>query len=192
MDLPVTLRSQPERGTMFAIDLPRAITPVLAPVETKNPQTSPTEKSALAGRHIVVVEDEALVRDALAQVLAGWNCRATLSASGAQAIAALADSTAAPDLLICDYRLRDGETGLDAIELLRSEFCIDIPALLVTGDTAPERLREIVASGLPVLHKPLQPETLHAALTALLCGDASGSAIQVRESSPSPLATSTA
>jgi len=43
-----------------------------------------------------------------------------------------------------------------------------LPALLITGDTAPERLRQAQASGVPLLHKPLQPETLRQQLIELL------------------------
>jgi CheY-like chemotaxis protein len=68
------------------------------------------------------------------------------------------------DVIICDYRLRGTENGLDAIEKVRMEFCSDIPALLVTGDTAPDQLAKIMESGIAVLHKPLQPQILRAAL----------------------------
>jgi CheY-like chemotaxis protein len=69
---------------------------------------------------------------------------------------------------VCDFRLGGGESGLAAIEALRSEFNEDIPALLITGDTGPERLREIEASGLSVLHKPVQEDVLRDALGRLL------------------------
>jgi CheY-like chemotaxis protein len=50
---------------------------------------------------------------------------------------------------------------------LRAEFNDDIPAVLVTGDTGPERIREIQASGLKVLHKPLQENELRSVLSRL-------------------------
>jgi CheY-like chemotaxis protein len=90
------------------------------------------------------------------------------AASGTDALAQLASSPRAPDLLLCDYRLRGAEDGVTVIEAIRGEFNADIPAVLVTGDTAPDRIRAIGASGLPVLHKPLREDELHEVLAYLL------------------------
>ena len=65
------------------------------------------------------------------------------------------------------FRLRQNESGVDTIRRLRERLG-DVPALLVTGDTAPERLREAQASGLPLLHKPVQGDTLVQAMLAAL------------------------
>jgi CheY-like chemotaxis protein len=73
-----------------------------------------------------------------------------------------------PDLIVCDYRLRGTENGIEVVEMLRNEFNVDIPALLVTGDTAPDRLRDAEASGLPILHKPLNPARLRTRIANLL------------------------
>ncbi|QJX02414.1 hypothetical protein HML84_12245 [Alcanivorax sp. IO_7] len=73
-------------------------------------------------------------------------------------------------MILCDYRLREGRNGTEAIACLRTHFGADIPALLVTGDTAPSRLREASASGIPLLHKPVAALALHQALVAALDG----------------------
>jgi CheY-like chemotaxis protein len=71
-------------------------------------------------------------------------------------------------LLISDYRLREQKSGTDAIRAIRQALGRDIPALLLTGDTAPARLREASDSGLPLLHKPVSPQQLYACLAELL------------------------
>ena len=76
--------------------------------------------------------------------------------------------TYSPDLIISDYRLGDGRTGFDVIERLRSTFGAQIPAFLISGDTAPERLREASASGYYLLHKPVLPMTLRSVVSQLL------------------------
>ena len=53
------------------------------------------------------------------------------------------------------------------VEAIRNEFNADIPALLITGDTDPEQIRAITASGLAVLHKPLREDELHDAICAM-------------------------
>ena len=69
-----------------------------------------------------------------------------------------------PDLIICDYRLRGGENGIAVIRQLLSEYNEDIPSILLTGDTAPDRLAEATASGLTLLHKPVTNARLRAAI----------------------------
>ena len=73
-----------------------------------------------------------------------------------------------PDLIICDYRLRDGENGIIAIKRLQSKYNERIPAVLITGDTAPDRLREARESGLILLHKPVAEIKLRATVGNLM------------------------
>ena len=74
----------------------------------------------------------------------------------------------APQVLISDYRLRSQTTGAQAIAKVRGVLKTAVPALLITGDTAPERLREALSVGVPLLHKPMTPDQLHKAMTNLL------------------------
>ena len=69
-----------------------------------------------------------------------------------------------PDAIIADYRLRDKQTGIDAIKTIYAKFGDDIAAIIVTGDIAAERLREVNKAGLQVLHKPVAPARLRAFL----------------------------
>jgi CheY-like chemotaxis protein len=92
--------------------------------------------------------------------------------SGDDMLARAATCPHRPDVIICDYRLRADETGLQVIERLRAEYNDDIPALLITGDTAPDRLAEAVGSGLLLLHKPVANSRLRAAVNNLLVAGA--------------------
>jgi two-component system, sensor histidine kinase len=116
----------------------------------------------------VVVDDERAIRQATASLLTGWGFHVVAAASGDEAVARLSAASAPPDLIICDYRLRGEENGLGAIERLRSEFNQSIPAMLITGDTAPDRLAEAQASGLLLLHKPVSNSKLRAAIVNLV------------------------
>ena len=80
----------------------------------------------------------------------------------------LANSPCAPDAIICDHRLRDDETGIQVVAKLRNEFNQDVPAILITGDTSPQQLKTIAATGIAVMHKPLQSQTLQTMLIALI------------------------
>jgi DNA-binding NarL/FixJ family response regulator len=75
------------------------------------------------------------------------------------------------DLIVADYRLGDGATGLDAIEALCVYIGHSLPAIIVTGDTSPSRIKEATASGYRILHKPITGEELHQAIVAACVGE---------------------
>ena len=152
------LRSEVGRGSCFSLTAP------LARADVSQAATPPV-REATAALHVVVVDDEADVRAAMAALLTAWGHSVHLGGSGAEIIAALADCPTRPDLILCDFRLRDEETGTDVIEALRCEYNWQIPAILVTGDTAPERIREASESGLTLLHKPVSSARLHWAIS---------------------------
>jgi two-component system, sensor histidine kinase len=101
-------------------------------------------------------------------ILQSWGCRVQTAASGAAALASVADGGEQPDLIISDLRLADGESGIEVIERLREALGAPIPAFVISGDTAPERLREASAGGYHLLQKPVSPLTLRTTLNRLL------------------------
>lgn len=164
LEAPLTLRSRLGHGSLFAFDLQLA-EPVELPALRLS--TNGARNRDLTGLLVVLVDDEELILDAGQTLLQQWNCAVVAATSGPEALRQLASSTRPPDILICDYRLRDGETGVTVTAAIRNEFNADIPALLITGDANPEGIRAIAASGLAVLHKPLREEELHDAMCAL-------------------------
>lgn len=162
---PVTLLSAPDQGSTFSLDLPMSIDQT---EHTKTVDVRELDVGILRGKQIVVVDDEESILDAMRVLLEQWGCEVVLATSGINAVKQLVANTAPPDALVCDYRLRLNETGADVVHELRVEFNHDIPALLITADTAPERIQETLSSGLPVLHKPVQADALRDALVLLL------------------------
>lgn len=158
---PLTLRSQPGKGSLFAFDLPLAIRVELL---TEQPAGERVAGRDLEGTMVLLVDDEELILDAARTLLEQWRCVVIAAPSGASALQQLASARRPPDVLICDYRLRDGETGVSVVEAVRNEFNADIPAILITGDTDPDEIRKIAASGLAVLHKPLRDDELSDAI----------------------------
>jgi two-component system, sensor histidine kinase len=154
LDLKLQLRSALGRGSMFRLIVPQAIAQEpAAPL--------PVGKDLdLTGVFVLVIDDEEAICVAMATLLKQWGCSTLLAGSGEQMKAQLANERRIPDLIICDYRLRGDENGIDVIENLRSEYNQDIPGLLITGDTMPERLKQAAESGLVIAHKPLNPTRL--------------------------------
>lgn len=162
---PILLRSQLGRGSMFAILLPRGQADECVPLAAPPDVFAMVE---LQGKWVVVIDDEVAVQQGMESLLQKWFCDVTVAGSWIEMQERLVQSKRVPDLIISDYRLRDGENGIKVIQAIRNEYNADIPALLVTGDTGPERLREAQASGLPLLHKPLRPAKLLTLMSSLL------------------------
>ncbi|MDN6857383.1 hybrid sensor histidine kinase/response regulator [Pseudomonas sp. CAN2814] len=168
LDHRLILRSQPGRGSVFALRVPLAEAPPQpAPLpELANPQGR--------GLGIMVVDDEPDVLHALSNLLEVWGHRVYCGSSALLAcrrhIEASHAGRAPVDLILSDYRLGDGQTGEDAVRRIRSYLAQgrsgEVPALIITGDTSPLRLREALASGSQLLHKPLDTEQLRAAIEA--------------------------
>lgn len=157
----LSLVSTPLRGSVFRLTLPIAA----AALPVKNTPVARGDTGRLNVRILVIDDDEA-VRAAMLHLLRNWGseCEAVESIEEALATA----RTHPPDVIVSDYRLREQRTGAEAIAALRALLGNALPALLITGDTAPERLREAQASGIPLLHKPVSPSQLYRGLMEVM------------------------
>src|SRR5580698_8858287 len=118
-------------------------------------------KTRRAGKLVVVIDDDPLVLEATGGLLRSWGCRVIAAETCGGAMTKLVEIGQRPDLIVCDYQLPPGPTGLEAIETLRNAF--EIPALLISGDgTLRERDGGLAACRL--LHKPVNAETFRAVL----------------------------
>jgi CheY-like chemotaxis protein len=117
---------------------------------------------------VAVIEDEAIVMIGYQMLFESWGYRVVAAGSADEILANLPPDGSSPDVIIADYRLRDGQTGVAAIRSIQDMFEKRIPAILITGDTGAERLREAAASGLPILHKPVNGAQLRELLVRSL------------------------
>jgi signal transduction histidine kinase/FixJ family two-component response regulator len=165
LDHTIGLTSQLGRGTRFSVSIPSA-----ASREKMSEPLLLVEPIAdiARGKLIVIIDDDEIVLDSMRGLLRGWGCRVVAAQSDSAALASLANHDRRPDLIISDYQLANGRTGFEAIERLRSSLGSPVPAFLISGDTAPERLREARASGYHLLHKPIGPAALRATLNHLM------------------------
>jgi signal transduction histidine kinase len=166
LGLPVELESEPGRGSAFTVAVPMA-------AERRAAQRAPAARDeaaprVLVGARILVIDDESDVRSGMRALLEQLGCRVSVCSGYADA-ARLLDQDGLEDvhLIVSDFRLRAHESGIDTVRRLRERLG-PVPALLVSGDTAPERLREAQSSGLPLLHKPVSADKLMEAMLAAL------------------------
>lgn len=112
---------------------------------------------------VVVIEDDALVLDATGGLLRSWGFEVVTAESYAEAVNHLIKMGRRPDLIVCDYRLSEGATGIDAIESLRNAF--EIPALLISGDgSSPQS--NAASRAYQLLHKPVNAARFRALVDA--------------------------
>ena len=163
MGLPLRMRSQLGRGTHFMLLLPS--TPRPAPAR-REVAVAPLP----VGRWVAVIEDDPEVRAAMRLLLQGWHCHLVEGASLAEALQQWhAAGQPVVEAIVADFRLPEGGNGLDAIGALRHAFGDPrVPALVVTGDAAPERIRALVAGGVPWVAKPVSAARLRSWLSAAL------------------------
>jgi signal transduction histidine kinase/CheY-like chemotaxis protein len=162
MGTAVTVRSRVGHGTVFSLEVPvgkapRSIEPL--PGSAKAPLGL-----TLQGRFIVVVEDEAAVREGLVVLLQAWGA-SVMSFDTVDAVRSWLTSAGAerPDLLLVDYRLPQGTTGIDALVALRARWAgARLPAIVITGSSLSGHEDEAVAHDYHLLIKPVLPNKLRA------------------------------
>ncbi len=151
----VKVQSQPGKGSTFTVGVSLG-----DPAQCEFFARSPADDGeSVESLFVLVIDDEEEVCLAIEGLLETWGCIVMTATSGDAAVQQLEEIGEVPDVLVSDYRLRQGETGGDAIRRVRAHLRRDVPAIL-TGDIAPDRLQDIKSLGFPMLHKPCEPEAL--------------------------------
>ena len=158
----LSLDSRLHQGSVFRLALPLAVNEWAPELPLPLPHLD-----ALVRTRVLVIDDDVAVLSGMAQLLRSWGCTCLPATCLTDALALLSQGETI-DLVISDFRLREQHSGIKAIEAVRAVSSADLPALLVTGDTAPNRLREAQTSRLPLLHKPVSPEQLYRSMVLAL------------------------
>ena len=165
LGLEVQLETHPGRGSIFAVTLARAGEGSALPYAPR--ALAVDDAGALLGTKVLVIDDEPSVRIGMRSLLESWGCKVAACSGFVEAQRLLDDYALEVDLIVADFRLPLYENGIETVKRLRARLG-DVPALMVSGDTAPERLREAQASGLPFLHKPVSADKLKETMLAVL------------------------
>lgn len=160
----IRARSHATGVTMFEITLAAA---------TPDTRAEPAEQKPLSryeGQHlaVLVIDDDAEIRDAMHSLLSRWGMTVHLAADRAQAESQMVSHT--PDLIITDQHLQQGDNGIDVARHLVACFNLDVPVLLMSGETATESLKQASESGYRLLTKPVKPAQLRMVISQLVAG----------------------
>jgi two-component sensor histidine kinase len=122
-----------------------------------------TEEPKLNGMLVALIEDNEDARVAMREHLQRWDCQVVDGESAQEVVQALTaeGQTKQPNFVLSDYRLRNGNTGVEAIAAVRKAVSSSVPAAIWTAETTPVALQDIAKAGLPRLSKP--PELMFLA-----------------------------
>ena len=167
----VELSSRLHKGTCVRVQVraaPAALPAPVAPTPTLA-TTVDDNSDSLADLRILVIDDERTILEGLSVVLGNWGATVLAAQTRAEALALADHWDTPPDVVVSDLLLQGGDNGLDVIAALERHpngIGAGTARLLVTGETKPDRLREVAAAGIAVLYKPVSPRVLRQAIQA--------------------------
>jgi signal transduction histidine kinase/ActR/RegA family two-component response regulator len=166
LEHPLRMRSVLGKGTVFEVLVPR----VAAVAALPELAAADDDPAPLAGRRVLLVDDERDVLLALAGYLELRGAELILASSSREAEAALRGEGGLPDLVVTDYRLGNDDDGVTLLNLLRARYGPSLPGIILTGESSPETLRILAGSGYPMLSKPVHPQDLESLIAQVLRG----------------------
>jgi CheY-like chemotaxis protein len=161
---PLQLRSRTGLGSCFSILAPRAERPLTS--TPKHMELSGL--GTLAGQPLIVIDNDLHVLEAMQTLLARWGANVRLARDLDDISEILADTEFRPRLILADYQLDNGVTGLEAVARVRSTLAEDIPAIIITADRRWSTSLGTTRAGCELLHKPVRPAELRALMQHLL------------------------
>jgi len=164
LNMPLNVESELGKGSVFSIGIELGDISQVVKQDARNS----VFPSTLDGMFVLVIDDEEDIRISMEGLLCVWGCTVMVASSGKEAVQQLIEYGSCPNALITDYRLQDNETGADALALVRKHCKTKVPAIVITGDIAPDKLLEIDKLNLPVLHKPCNADQLQTYLRSVL------------------------
>ena len=159
----LSLRSWPGAGSVFAITLNLATRPVMP-----SPVAAPAVRdSQLEGVRILCIDNEEEILIAMASLLGRWGCEVRCAQSLEQA-EEIIGAGFLPRLVLSDYHLDDGKTGLQALHMIRLAHGNGIGGIIISADRKSELQTQIREHGFGYVSKPVKPLKLRALMNSLL------------------------
>ncbi|MEQ1685381.1 MAG: hybrid sensor histidine kinase/response regulator [Burkholderiaceae bacterium] len=165
LDHTLTVQSRVGQGSLFRIWIKGSDLEQMEEF-TVGSDTVPTRIDDI--RTILFIDDEEAIRTSVSDLLRQWGYTVLATATVDEARRAALNHDSVIDVVISDLRLRGGEDGIRAIEQIRQVCGYTVPAVLVTGDTAPDQVQRIHESGHIVLFKPVRPKDLYDVLKRIV------------------------
>ncbi|WP_298254888.1 hybrid sensor histidine kinase/response regulator [Bradyrhizobium sp.] len=163
----IRLQSRLGKGSRFSVTIPRTNEPdeILAAPERAELEY---EYGGMEGAKILLIENDLSSAEGMANLLEKWGCDVAVTISKADALDRIRALDGVPDAIVADLHLDNGETGLEAVDLICGEIKTEIPAIIVTADYSTKAAHDVSALGYELLKKPIKPAEMRALLSFLL------------------------
>ena len=149
----LAVRSAPGRGSMFSIEMDAVAG---KGAEVKVPKAMKPDRDFPLSCIVMVIENDPDVLYGSVQLLESWGASVLAAARISEALVMLDDLGMAPDIILADFQLDDGETGVDAIEQIRAVTQVNVPAIIITADRSVAMRRIGLPKDVSVLSKPVK------------------------------------
>jgi signal transduction histidine kinase len=162
---PLSVRSWPGRGSVFSISVPVGDR---AAVSLARPAAPDLAEDRLVGRRVLCMENEPAVLAGIEALLLSWGCHTVAVRDRESAMSWVRKAEAVPDILLVDYHLDRGESGLELAEEIQELWGSRVPSIVITADHTQGAQTAATARGCQILRKPLKPAALRAVMNSML------------------------
>ena len=161
----ITVESAAGEGSNFSL--------VLAPGDPDQISEASSSVPVVAdlgfsGCLVVVVDDNAQVLRSMVRLLEDWDCQVVAATGVEEVLTTIIDRDITPQLLLTDYHLADGATGVEAIDAINAEITRRAAAIMISSDNSKALREQLEELEIPLLTKPLDPARLRALMQHLL------------------------
>ena len=158
----LTLESEVHKGSVFCLAVPREQSQIDQP-QTPQPKTTEglSDEQFLANKTVLLIENEVQIQQAVSALLSTWGAKIVVADSYASI---QENCPKAPDVMLVDYHLNNGETGVIAAQTSKQRWSKQVPGILFTANRNDSVKDEAASAGLSFLPKPIKPAALKRAL----------------------------
>jgi signal transduction histidine kinase/CheY-like chemotaxis protein len=165
----IRLTSRPGKGSIFSVTVPLSADPVM--MQVREQASVDYRYGGMQGAKILLIENDLSSAEGLASLLEKWGCDVAVTISKAEALERICALDGIPDAIIADLYLDNGETGLEAVDVICNAIKTDVPAIIVTADHSAKAASDVSAFGHELLKKPIKPAEMRSLLSFLLAAE---------------------
>ncbi len=173
LEHPISVQSQLGRGTVFSLEVPvstKSHIPATADrhsVPEKALEDRLPGSSDLSNLRILCIDNDPDVLDAMQALLLGWSCQVVAALSETEALKILREGSLNIDIMLVDYHLDKGQTGIEAMKAIKEYLGKLIPGILITADFSEEVKEQAIDEGYRYLRKPVNPGALRSLISKI-------------------------
>jgi CheY-like chemotaxis protein/anti-sigma regulatory factor (Ser/Thr protein kinase) len=169
----IRLTSRRGQGSVFSVTVPRTAGPAIVPAREQ--AVVDHRYGGMEGAKILLIENDISSAEGLASLLEKWGCDVAVTISKTEALERIRALDGIPDAIIADLHLDNGETGIEAVDVICNAIKTEVPAIIVTADYSAKAASDVSSFGHELLKKPIKPAEMRSLLSFLLASEQASS-----------------